>query len=614
MKVSSRVLRSCCLAVFGLGFAGACGFDDTLREYLDVHFWLPFSKLMPVVAKRNVRRLSAPYAGMAEAAGDSSLAKLRAAYQEISQPEPAAFDASTLRQSVAAARSTGTLTRREREEIDLIDAKIDMRTGEPKEDPQSLRSAQQKLEQFLRTARTPEFLSEARGWLAHIHYLFGEQTEAGKIYLDELNRNGSNLSRETLLNSLRMTYGYDGGPKLLGHLEDYFDTPEHAAFAIQLVTNPHWYRINERYEKPRPPVDESQSYARIKGLLEKHSDLLRSETGSRSLALLGMRTALRMGDPPAALRIAAVVPGDATVRTEPDFNWMLASTRFLSHEYASAEQPLQTLFQSPRSSDDQKAAAAYALCGVYQKTKDTVEQIRYALWLYTAVRKKGMYLSMPGDIADKTVYWASSGWDLNLLLDAEAPIDTLEAFLMKYPDLADVRLVRYSLAVRLARADRYREAADIYEAIHAYRRAPRMRRLAALFEEANRTNLTAPEVREAKYEAAEFIDANPDGIYFNDSLWHGLQRYALFASSDSRLTGEERQNLLANERKLKDSQEERWRAYLILRDVVRDEGRTEIGRKAARLAIHCLRGISARFGRASEIRQADIELSNWLNT
>jgi hypothetical protein len=464
MRISRRILRYSVLLLFGLGFLCACAFDDSLREYLDVHFWLPFSKLTPAVANKNVRRLSAPYAGMAKAAGDSPLAKLRAAYQSISAGEPTTFDASMLRQSVAAARSLSVLTQREREEVDLIDAKIDMRTGEPGEDTQSLRGAQQKLEQFLRTARTPEFRSEARGWLAHIHYLFGEQTEAGKIYLDELNRNSSNLSRETLLNSLRMTYGYDGGPKLLAHLEDYFDTPEHAAFAIQLATNPHWDRYHARDRKPGTQVeDDPQSYTRINSLLEKHSGLLQSEPGSQSLALLGMRTALRMGDPPAALKIAAMVADGAAVRKEPDFGWMLAAAHFLSRDYAAAEQPLLALFQSVRSSDDEKAAAAYALCGVYQKTQATVEQIRYALWLHTAVHKKNLYLSAPSGIADKSVYWAVSGWDLSLLLDAEAPIEMLSAFLAKYPGAADVRLVRYSLAVRFARSDRYQEAADLYE-------------------------------------------------------------------------------------------------------------------------------------------------------
>jgi len=76
---------------------------------------------------------------------------------------------------------------------------------------------------------------------------------------------------------------------------------------------------------------------------------------------------------------------------------------------------------------------------------------------------------------------------------------------------------------------------------------------------------------------------------------------------------EERQSLIAGQRKLKDDQEERWRAYLILRDVVRDSGKTNLGRQAAQLAIRCLRGISTeRFGREDEIQMADVELSNWL--
>ncbi len=618
MKVSRRIVRSCSIAFFAFGFVLACGFDDTLREYLDVHFWLPFSKSPSFFSKKTVRRISTPFAGMVKVKGDAPLEKLRASYQVISQPEPVAFDAAPLQQAVVDARAQQNLSKREREEIDLIDAKIDMRAGQPGEDPETLRRAEEKLKQFLRTARTPEFLSEARGWLAHIYYLFGEQAAAGKIYLDELNRNGSNLSRETLLNSLRMNYGYDGGPELLTHLEEYFDTPEHATFAIQLVTNPHWDRSARldryyRYEKPKERVDEAaQSYARINGLLEKHRDLLQSESGAGALTLLGMRTALWMGDPPAALKIAAMVPDGAAIRSEPDFQWMLASAQFVSREYAAAEKPLLQLFHSSGSSDDQKAAAAYALCGVYQKTKNTVEQIRFALWLHTVVHRNEMYLSYSGRIADKTVYWAVSGWDLDLLLDSEAPIDKLESFLAKYPDVPDVRIVRYSLAVRLAREERYEESAQIYEAIHAYRRAPRMRQLAALFHEANRTDLASPQLQDARYKLAEFLMANSNRIYFNDALWRGYQRYALSASSESRVTREERQALIAGERKLKDEQEERWRAYLILRDVVRDAGKTDVGRRAAKLAILSLRGLSDRFERESEIRKADIELSNWL--
>jgi hypothetical protein len=118
---------------------------------------------------------------------------------------------------------------------------------------------------------------------------------------------------------------------------------------------------------------------------------------------------------------------------------------------------------------------------------------------------------------------------------------------------------------------------------------------------------------DARYELAGFIAANPDGIYFNDALWHGMQRYVLQSASDFRLTGAERTTLMAAERELKDSQEERWRAYLIFRDVVRDAGVSGLGRDAAKLALRCLRGINTdRFGREQEIRNADIELSRWL--
>jgi hypothetical protein len=438
--------------------------------------------------------MSAPYAGMAKANGGAPLAKLRAAYQEIPQPDFAPPDAAKLRDALAAAKADQSLKGRDREEVDLLDAKIDMRRGEVDSDPgQLLESAETKLQMFLRSARTTEFRSEARGWLAHIHYLFGEQTAAGKIYLDELNRNGSNLSRETLLNSLHMTYGYDGGQELIDHLGEYFDTPAHAAFAIQLVTNPHLYRDGEQ----NPRSDQAQTYTRIKDLLDRHASLLNSNRGSNALAILGMRTALRMGDPPAALDIAAMVPGDAEIRIEPDFLWMLASAHFLSHDFAGAEGPLRELFQSPRSSDDQRAAAAYGLCGVYLKTGNFVEQIRFALWLHQGLRADHHdFTSDPSDITDQSIYWAESGWDLNLLLESEVPDDALESFLNRYPDMADTRLVRYSLAVRRARENRYDEAAQIYDSIHANWRVPRMRQLATLYQEANRTDVPATQLQQ----------------------------------------------------------------------------------------------------------------------
>src|SRR5579862_6379034 len=229
MIASRRVAKVCAVSFLGLGLVLGCGFDSSLREYLDARFWLPFSKQARQFEKKNVRRIDAPFAGMTKAAGGTPLARLRAQYQLTDLRDlavnPNQPDAAALRAALAAARADQSLTAREREEVDLLDAKIDMRIGELDDDSDDLLiSAEKKLRVFARSARTPEFRSEARGWQAHIHYLLGEQTEAGKIYLDELNRNGSNLSRETLLNSLHMTYGYDGGGELLTHLGEYFDT------------------------------------------------------------------------------------------------------------------------------------------------------------------------------------------------------------------------------------------------------------------------------------------------------------------------------------------------------------------------------------------------------
>lgn len=597
------------------GLLGACGFDETLRAYLDAHFWLPFAKRSASFERPGVRRISAPFAGMVKAEGNSPLDQLRAAYQENEDPESA-------HPILAAARADRSLSAKDREEVELIDAKIDMRSGELS-DSAALQNAKKKLEQFLKTARTPAFLSEARGWLAHVDYVLGDQTAAGKIYLDELNRNGSNLSRETLLTSLQMNYGYDGGPDLLQHLDEYFDTPEHAAFAIQMATNPHWPNYGEpsyesaRYRNMRPlapPDAAAKIYPHIQALLEQHRSLFAAQTGSGALALLSMRVALRMGDPPSAIKIAEMLPPDSPSRSEPDFLWILASSEFLSHDYSAAEKPLLDLFKSARASNAQKAAAAYGLVGVYRELNNPVEGIHYALAIPSPGPDDFVDLFADGN-EDMSVYWAVSGWDQNLLLDSEAPIDALKDFLAKYPNAAakQQRLVKYSLAVRLARESKYDEAAQIYQSINAPTRADRMRKLAPLYQESVRADLSPDQLQQAKFKFADFLAANEDRIYFNDQLWSGVQRYALYAENEDRLDRSQRDALIAGERQLKDGQEEYWRAYLILREVVKDSGKTTLGRQAARLAIRCLRRINTdRFGREEEIRAADIELSKWL--
>jgi len=77
------VKRISLLLVAGLGLAFACGFDSSLREYLDARFWLPFSKQGWHFEKKNVRRIFAPYSGMTKAVGDTPLAKLRGRVVDI---------------------------------------------------------------------------------------------------------------------------------------------------------------------------------------------------------------------------------------------------------------------------------------------------------------------------------------------------------------------------------------------------------------------------------------------------------------------------------------------------------------------------------------------------
>ncbi len=197
------------------------------------------------------------------------------------------------------------------------------------------------------------------------------------------------------------------------------------------------------------------------------------------LTMVSMRTSMAMGDPAGALKIAEMVAPNLILCAVRRVSWRtVASAHFLSHDFAGAEQPLLELFQSRHASNDEKAAAAYGLCGVYEKTSNLVEQIRFALWLHHVNRLDNHDPALSAQSDDMGVYWAPSGWDLNMLLDSEAATGSLEAFIAKYPDVADVRVVKYSLAVRYARENRYEDAAKLYESIHAVRRAPRVQELA----------------------------------------------------------------------------------------------------------------------------------------
>lgn len=610
--MTRRLLRSSVFALLGLTLLWGCGWDDTLRAYLDAHFWLPFAKGPVHFANSKIPRLHAPFAGMSGTLGQTPLEKLRAAYQPIATPQTDPFDAAPLRAALQAARADSSLSPTQREEVDLIAAKLEMRLAQP-DNPHQIQLARSLLKSFLSSAHTPELLSEARGWLAYTYRLAGDQTAAGKIYLDELNHPASNLSRQSLLSSLDVMYGYDGGPGMDQHLESYFDTPEHAAFVIALITNPHYYPDDARDpSQPLSHFNPGRSYARVRALLQKHRALFQRGAGSTSLALLSMRTALRMADLPGALKIADALPPAAPARSDPDFLWMLASTHFLLQNYPAAEQFLLSLFRSPHAHPLQHAAAAYGLCGVYSKLNNPERQLRFALWLRSAAQAGPHDMDPHPEYDHMTVYLAVSGWDLNHLLEFEAPIAAMESFVQQNPTVSDIRLVRYSLAVRLSRAGRYEEAARLYDSIHAIIRGPRLHRLAALDAETRRAGLDQDQLWEARYKLAKFIGDNPNRIYFNDALWGGLQRYGLRAERETRLTPVQRPSLLEAERKLRDDQEELWRAALMLRDLARQAGHSQQGRKSAALAIEYLTAISPRFGRETDIRQAGAEMAKYL--
>ena len=90
-------LRFCLLLLICLAAGWACVFDGTIRAYLSENFWMPFARFPGYFEKKNVRSIVEPFAGMAEAEGDTPLAKLRAAYHPIAQPQVIQFDAAALK-------------------------------------------------------------------------------------------------------------------------------------------------------------------------------------------------------------------------------------------------------------------------------------------------------------------------------------------------------------------------------------------------------------------------------------------------------------------------------------------------------------------------------------
>src|SRR5206468_11562058 len=121
-------------------------------------------------------------------------------------------------------------------------------------------------------------------------------------------------------------------------LDVYFDTPVHALFIANRITN------SGSYESLAAPL-----IAR----LEQHRDLFGRGADSDALAIALMRAATRAGAPEATLRYAARVPSHSPARLTAEYNWMLGAARFQRKNYSGAETAFMSVMKA-RDADSER--------------------------------------------------------------------------------------------------------------------------------------------------------------------------------------------------------------------------------------------------------------------
>ncbi len=601
-----------------------CGQFFSLLPYVAKDFWLPFSLGAGELLPRGPRQANLPFAGYRTDPARPEIVDLSELYQEFAFPQGtdefsgfAAPDAKAFVPLNAAVKSAldAKLSAEEREEALLLDAKIAMRMGECSI-PGQLEVARAKFEAFLRKAKDAAYLSEARGWLARVHYLLGDYPQAVKIYIDELYQPESNIPRQTIVDSIRIVFGRDR-VHVETRLNEYFDSPRHALFVVNYLT--------DAESNARDLRRATRTGRLLVEALSRRESLFGKDQESEALALALMRCAAFSGDPAAVLRFAARVQGKPSARPG-DYYWMVASANFLLRRYPESEAALWTLYRLPRNGDRERASAAAALAGVYEQLKNRVEQL-HALFLYESLWEDG---SDP--YSSQVFFWPTFGQSLDLayLLDIGLSEEQLREFLTRYPrpvgkplttrwsgtvprTRSSVEAVRYSLAVRYARRGDFEAAAREYQAISAFPRARRMREIARLHS-AWASATDGRQKLEAKYRYASYLTDHSTQILFNDLFWRGYQREALVTrgydySPIPQLSGGQYRTRQADERRLLDEQEERWQAFLLLDQIVSEAGRSPLGVKAAQKAVDCLSGINEeRFGRQDDIAAAQKRL------
>jgi hypothetical protein len=625
MRPHRYAIRLAWFAALTLGMAAAVAAhtpEVIFRAYLTRTWWHP--------AQRDVRGLIArlapernghsPYAGMSQSGGGASLQMARDAYRALFPDQPPVnYDHGSLNwpEPVIAhvrdlARDARAANQVEADELELLRCKVDLR-GAKLGDDAALAGVRSCLDSYLARPRPAALASEARGWIARTDFLRGKQASAAKVYLGELASETSNIRRERLLDSLLAIEPSEE------NLDVYFDTPAHALFIANRITN------DRKFDALEAPLVER---------LEQHRNLFGQSSDSDALAIALMRAATRGGAPRATLRYATQVRAGAPARESAEYNWLLGTARFQEKDYSGAEAAFIKVLRAKDADAEHRRLAGNGLVGAYHELDRPLDQ----LWAG---------FEAASVVADAGGGWFEVDFDASYLLDVQLSDSQLEEYLERYASApavvfkkspfelrressspftrSSLEAVRYELAVRHARREEYADAATLYDELRSPR-ASRMRRAETLLAATRASGVSPASHMEALYDYAFFLSGNENGIFFNDMLWDRFQTAGfVYRNPDTRepdaattgtvaaLSDDERTRFSQLERRLRDDQEEYWRAYQILNRIVQQAGATPLGRKAAARALFCLRRISTeRFGRSQEIRAADIRLSGVL--
>jgi hypothetical protein len=644
------------IILLGLGAAAlcyGCAISISQRAYLNRGFWQPFAHYVVQTVRhwRNRELDLRPFAGFSTPSRVSaSLAKARSDFRLLTKAfeesewdndealEMLPFDA--VRQTIEQARNQNGLIPDEKDELELMAAKVDLREGFVG-DKARLLSAQGCLRAFLQRAPASPYRSEARGWLACACYRLGQYSEATKIYLDEFKALDSNVNSQSLANSLKIVIK-KAKPTLAAHIGEYFDTPEHALFIIQIVSGPLTIQGND-------PQLMQQNGKTILREMEKHRQLFAKKEDAEKLALAMMRVSLAMGDMGRILQYAKEMPGASKAGQSPDYHWLVGCAHFLSHNYAAAELPLQKMLKAPNASLLRQGKAAMALIGVYEQLHRPLDELDVALKLLQIRSRHDQIVDAIEKASEKNLenlperylpdeqfdYYVSEldplmpftdlAFDLSILLDSKLTVEQLQQYWDAHPQSDP--LVPYSLAVRYARQEKFDRAARLYAQAGAKIRHKRMLELQTLYAVTQAPSRTPEEVQQARLVYARFLSSHSCGVFFNDRLWNSFQTRSFLdhtvsdeydnPSEDMDNVGlirQERDRIFQQQRLLQDEQEEYWQAYKIFDGIVKAVGPTSLGRQAAIEAIRCLDHIGSRFGREDEIKAETNRLVKWLKS